>query len=76
MSFSDQVKTVALVAAKSLKNMSLWSSIEEVNRRLSICSDCEYVRKPKQRRWKCKLCGCKLQLKVAAKYSECPDKRW
>lgn len=51
------------------------SSTDEMKRiRLEICGDCEMV--DKTGNWRCKLCGCHLQIKAGWKSTQCPLKKW
>lgn len=52
-----------------------FASIETQNARLDICVACPHLIKPQ---YKCKICGCRMRLKVKAKGISCPDDppRW
>lgn len=46
-------------------------SIEEYERRLMVCKECE-----KLNAGTCAACGCYVELRAAAKVSHCPHKKW
>lgn len=48
-------------------------SDEEANRRLNICSNCEYFDQIQKR---CKKCGCFMAVKTYLKAEKCPLGKW
>jgi uncharacterized paraquat-inducible protein A len=48
-------------------------NIEEIERRMSICQECEFFL-PKQKR--CMKCGCFLRWKTALRSQKCPIEKW
>jgi hypothetical protein len=46
---------------------------EEIDRRLTVCRECEFFHAPSQR---CKKCGCFLAWKTAWRSQKCPIGKW
>jgi uncharacterized paraquat-inducible protein A len=65
-SFVNNVKSVA-------QGNSLKVTTEEASARLSICNQCEFFNKEKQR---CSKCGCKMAIKTYLKAEKCPLNKW
>lgn len=58
---------------KAAKDGFQTSEDEEVNRRISICNQCEFFRKEQNQ---CEKCGCYLSLKTRLESSNCPIGKW
>jgi hypothetical protein len=66
------------MAKNLLRDTTAWaksgfesSSQEEVDRRLSICGDCEHFKEGR-----CMVCGCYMALKAKLATGSCPKGKW
>ena len=71
----QMAKNAAGAFAKNLKSVmggnSLNADPDEIERRKSICAECEFNRKDR-----CMKCGCWLQYKARLKAESCPANKW
>lgn len=75
--YTDKAKTFGSAIFKTGVNMLKGSNIlvtqEEKERRLAICSGCDYFN---HRNFTCLRCGCRLKYKSVLRNSSCPIKKW
>jgi hypothetical protein len=71
----QMAKNAAGAFAKNLKSVMegnpLNADLDEIDRRNSICAECEFNRKNR-----CMKCGCWLQYKARLRAESCPINRW
>lgn len=49
------------------------SSEDEIARRMSICEECPFLKRPMKQ---CSKCGCFMKLKTKLERSHCPIHKW
>jgi hypothetical protein len=76
-SFPQMAKNLGKDIIKNVKSVASGNPINaeqhEINRRKSICENCEYYLKAQDR---CAKCGCHMGVKVYLKSSNCPVGKW
>ena len=74
-SHGQMAKNAAGAFAKNLKSVMVGNTLnadpDEIERRKSICAECEFNRKDR-----CMKCGCWLQYKARLKAESCPIGKW
>lgn len=73
--FKMFVKTAKDVGTDIIEGNDVVASVEEQQRRLSICNDCPSLRKLGALR-QCSICGCAVQVKAKLLSSQCPIDKW
>jgi hypothetical protein len=59
------------VFTQALKTGKVAASAEEVEKRISTCQGCEYLKDER-----CSECGCFIALKAGLKSEKCPKEKW
>lgn len=56
---------------KSAMPVSSRASEQEIDRRITICEECDYLTGPT-----CRACGCYVELRTLRKGASCPYRKW
>lgn len=67
----ERIKNIGTTLNDIIKGNSL--SIEEFEKRISICKDCEFYHKYSTT---CNLCGCFMKVKASSPSMKCPIDKW
>jgi hypothetical protein len=69
----DRVTVYAVPEQGQPKHLLAMAPAVQFNARLAICDGCDSIQKPL---WRCKECGCMMQLKVRFAIAKCPLGLW
>ena len=74
-SVTEQAKNVGLslfnVLTQAIKTGQVTAPNEEVEKRISICESCEFLKENR-----CSECGCFIALKAGLQTEKCPKGKW
>ena len=69
----DKIKSFGKEVVKHYGSGAKKHNDEDYNKRISVCSTCEFLDKS---RFTCKACGCYLKIKARWKSTSCPKNKW
>lgn len=70
---SDLAKTTANIVYQLIKEGKMLANAEKANQRMSICENCEFLKKEF---YQCDKCKCFMKIKTKLQAAKCPIDKW